>query len=860
MTDGSVTQLQRGRRRIIERPRLTRLLDESQARIKMLVAPAGYGKSTLARQWTARGPRAWYRVSAAAADVASVARGVATASAGVAPGCNLRLEERLRITKNPDAEFATLAEILIEDLAGWPSDAWLVLDDAQHVLEKESTSAFVAALVRDSSLNMLLCTRQRPAWITARDLLYGQALELGRNSLAMTHDEAAEVMQDTVATPGVMALADGWPAVVGLASLTPEPTLMASMSAGLPEALYDFLAGELYQTLPPDIQDSMCLIAVAGVRSRRLVERLFPEHDREAALREVIDAGWLTTDADGNLELHPLLEAFLRHKLDEEPTPDTRAKAKLVVETLVAEQHWDEAFGVIERYGFDDQLPPLLRVALEHFLASGRTATLQDWVDYAERRSIRGPERELASAELLFREGRFHESEVRALSAADSLAPKDPWKSRAYARAGRAAHAANREQEAFSHYSAARETASSRAEIDIAALGQLAAAIDLELPEAPKLLAELEPRKDANAESLALYFSRWINLNWRFGTFGDLLEARRVYRLLHSVSNPMIRCSFRNAYGFTVASAGEAEEARAVIASQLDDAATYRLAFAIPYARVIEAVLELLLGRYDRLAELLREVERAGKASGDDLLTANAVAVRTRALVAQGRFKDAVRESLRAVGSVPASIHGELLASRAVALACDQNSDRASTMADAAIGVTRAVETRVCSAVTKAIVATTRADPDAFSLARAALETAREQHCVECFVSGYRGFPELAHLLLRAHETREEMLLVASAADDIDLFPDATQTPDAAGTWEGLSRREQEVLVLVAEGCSNREVARRLYIAEATAKVHVSHILEKLRVSSRTAAALRVPPHARLTRRSAPPPAATEPS
>ena len=77
-------------------------------------------------------PRAWYRVSPAAADVASVSRGIAARRRRRAPGCNARLEERLRITKSPDAEFATLAEMLVEDLAGWPEDAWLVLDDAQH--------------------------------------------------------------------------------------------------------------------------------------------------------------------------------------------------------------------------------------------------------------------------------------------------------------------------------------------------------------------------------------------------------------------------------------------------------------------------------------------------------------------------------------------------------------------------------------------------------------------------------------------------------------------------------------------------------------------------------------------------------
>ena len=57
MTEGTVENPQLGQSRIIERPRLIRLLDESPARIKMLVAPAGYGKTTLARQWLAASPR-----------------------------------------------------------------------------------------------------------------------------------------------------------------------------------------------------------------------------------------------------------------------------------------------------------------------------------------------------------------------------------------------------------------------------------------------------------------------------------------------------------------------------------------------------------------------------------------------------------------------------------------------------------------------------------------------------------------------------------------------------------------------------------------------------------------------------------
>ena len=52
-----------------------------------------------------------------------------------------------------------------------------------------------------------------------------------------------------------------------------------------------------------------------------------------------------------------------------------------------------------------------------------------------------------------------------------------------------------------------------------------------------------------------------------------------------------------------------------------------------------------------------------------------------------------------------------------------------------------------------------------------------------------------------------------------------------------LTDREREVLALVAEGLSNADVAEKLYISPRTAAVHVSNILTKLGVSSRTEAA-----------------------
>ncbi|WP_049564040.1 response regulator [Streptomyces sp. SBT349] len=53
---------------------------------------------------------------------------------------------------------------------------------------------------------------------------------------------------------------------------------------------------------------------------------------------------------------------------------------------------------------------------------------------------------------------------------------------------------------------------------------------------------------------------------------------------------------------------------------------------------------------------------------------------------------------------------------------------------------------------------------------------------------------------------------------------------------EVLSAREREVLELVARGTSNREIARELFISEATVKTHLTHLYRKLRVNDRAAA------------------------
>ena len=268
---GIDTAVETARRYIIKRPRLTRLLDKANARALMLIAPAGFGKTTLAREWVAERPHVWYRGTTATADVAALAASLADVVSEVIPEAGSRMVHRMRATGTPEQDVDILAELFAEDLADWPEDLWLVIDDYQFAMEAAAPERFVDMVLRKSPVRLLVTSRKRPVWVSARRLLYGEVYELGRNELAMDHEEAAEVLAHRKDAPaaGLVALAGGWPAVIGLAALTEEFDLP---DGSLPDSLYEFFAEELYQAASPEVQRGLCRLAACtfageGVRS-----------------------------------------------------------------------------------------------------------------------------------------------------------------------------------------------------------------------------------------------------------------------------------------------------------------------------------------------------------------------------------------------------------------------------------------------------------------------------------------------------------------------------------------------------------------------------------------------------------------
>ncbi len=79
---------------------------------------------------------------------------------------------------------------------------------------------------------------------------------------------------------------------------------------------------------------------------------------------------------------------------------------------------------------------------------------------------------------------------------------------------------------------------------------------------------------------------------------------------------------------------------------------------------------------------------------------------------------------------------------------------------------------------------------------------------------------------------------LVSAFQSQQVETNSSGVDTAADPIHSLSPREREILAHIARGASNKEVARQLGIAETTVKIHVQHILRKLKLNSRVQAAV----------------------
>jgi ATP/maltotriose-dependent transcriptional regulator MalT len=826
------------RRHIIERPRLTRLLDEASARVIMLVGPAGYGKTTLARQWLASRPHAWYVANAASADVAALGIGLTQAAEQVTSAIGQRFRQWLHARRGTE-ELGLAADLLADDLMNWPADAWLAIDDYQWLTP--DAEQLIDELTKAHDLRLLITARRRPLWSTPRDLLYGNLFELGRGALAMSPNEANQVLVglEGAVAEDLIALADGWPAIIGLASFAERA--VPPEAGVLPPALHAYIADELYESVEPTARNALAQLSLLPSPAVRLAESLLGSKST-IALAEGRRVGFLTEEGEGVFAIHPLLRAFLRRKLRDLPAARQITVLGEAGELLIDERSWQGAFEIVNQFDVLHLLDTLIEASIYDLLENGLLETLSKFVEFGRARNIDSALLDLAEAELASRAG-FHErSRALAEEAGKRLDQRPRLASKAFCRAGQCAYFADEVDAAINNFLRARDLAQDVTDERAAIWGLFISAMEREDDAALTLLEEFEQASGTAVDDLVRVQNGRLHLGMRLGTLSHGLSgAEAVANVVAEARDPAVRTSFWHGYAGALRATASYGPALEATDKALEEISRFDLDFARAHVYVTRASVFVGMSSYDEALDLLDEIGRIGRRNNDIFLQMNERVMRCRIHLLTADVLKAVSVTDVAwphLGSSGQS--AEFLACRALALGMLPSTDENpfEILADAE----RRSRENEASSLCMCVRALLTLDGDTTSAAEtitAGFRTAMAKGILDPLVFGFRLDQRLPRLVNRTTTLRpalQELLMIVDGSSLGGQHGSSDSPPGAE--LAGLTRREREVFALVAEGKTNREIATILFLTEGTVKVHVRHILRKIGARTRTEAAI----------------------
>ena len=406
--------------------------------------------------------------------------------------------------------------------------------------------------------------------------------------------------------------------------------------------------------------------------------------------------------------------------------------------------------------------------------------------------------------------------------------------------AARAAHVGSREAEALELYERAADAAPDSSRYRKAMWGQVMCAAALELCEAHDLMKSLEQSSVGHEPSeLVRLADKQLSLGFRFGYVRHLKDARRVAELVPMVEDPFVRCSFRSMYSWALTLGCFYAEANDHAQRLLEDATEYRVDVAISHAQAMLGYSLAGLRQYGAAHEQLRRAASAARSVNDPFAEHNAYALTVRVALEEGRAADACAIEPPDVSDSVKGMRGEVLASRALALATLGRLNEAIEIGSEAAALTQGIETKVLWPAIRAVAALKSRDSSLIVRAEELVAVAFETGAVDLLVCAYRANPELLTTLLTAPPCIERTVFALGRAGDEDIA--TAMGLEVSGSLDprsALSLREREVYDLVCAGLSNREIAKKLFISEATVKVHVHHMFDKVGIRSRTALAM----------------------
>lgn len=362
---------------VLDRPRLQHALREHAERpLTLVVADAGYGKTTLLTAFTramAR-PVVWYSLMASDADPVVFGRYLLEGFRRDQPRFGRDFARALDEARPGGRTAEMLAGTLANELAGLKgAPRLLVLDDFQEVSGNRAVVAFVDTLLRvlPASVRVLVASRTVPPLQLDRMRARSEVFDLHSSHLRFTREELERLFTEVYKRPlapaeleGLEETTGGWPTAVHLVhealrrggGVTLEQVLAEVRASNL--ELHDYLSSEVYARLDPASRRLLERTAALTRFDADMAATMSGERPVGPALDALVRRGLLRTFGAGehaSYACHDLVRRFVRQELESRGGPEAwSALQGDTAQTLAAR-------GEPER-------------ALRHFLLAGRAA------------------------------------------------------------------------------------------------------------------------------------------------------------------------------------------------------------------------------------------------------------------------------------------------------------------------------------------------------------------------------------------------------------------------------------------------------------------------------------------------------
>ena len=886
----------RPRAGVVDRSRLIGRLNASDdRRLTVISAPAGFGKTMLAAEWIPQNPHcvAWLSLDAGDGDPVRFWTYVIAALQALRADLGAGARAALETAQSPPIE--SILTLLLNDLAAFPDRFALVLDD-YHLIETPAIHAALTFLLDHlpPPMRLIIITRSDPPLPLARWRARQQLLEIRAAELRFTPDEAAaflnQVMGLNLSADDIAALdtrTEGWIAGLQLAALSmqgrDDATSFIRSFTGSHAYIIDYLAEEVVQRQPLEVQLFLLKTSILERLCGPVCNALTDRADSQPLLERLEQANLFISRLDDQREwfrYHHLFAEVLRIRL-------RRDYAGLEITLHRRASLWHEAHGspaeaidhALAAADFE-RAAQLVESSVWQLIGRGELATLQSWLDRLPAAVVQArPRLGLAYATLMSIINRMDVLEAR-LNEVDAALVDEAIDDReallGQSAALRAHVALERDEDLPRALKLCRQALVRIPAQDVlmrslvmyylgtvqrlngdtpGALQTLTQGIELALAAGSPLYTLVFFEAKANVEKaqgnlqqvvatcrraaavtaergwqahpnavnarlgLGLLRYEWNEVEAAAQIFRDSLDwARRWGMRFNEIKTCLLLAALPEPIG-------DRTEAQALIQQALHVARAWHRPYML---RLVEHNAASLALRWGDLDAATRWAEASGRSTADtDLLyqRANEYLTLARVRIAQGRSTEALLLLDRLLAAAEADTRLgdaiEILMLRALAFQAQHDQTAAFTSLDRAL---------------------TLAEPEGYIRTFVDEGEPMQLLIVDCRmqIEKHNG-----HLKPYVTKLLAAFPTVPSTSRDLSISNQQSKTPalhqvqrgaSVSNLIEPLSERELEVLRLIADGLSNREISERLIVGAGTVKTHINNLYRKLDVNSRTQA------------------------